>query len=82
MPKPRKPRAVPTIELKGPLPAEVPEDVRAELGRDELPPETPAPAVPLPEDVLAEMDAEARARQLSSADPDARPVFDDDDTER
>jgi hypothetical protein len=68
-------------------PAEVPEDVRAELDLQALqagakPPPAAQAAVPIPEDVLAERDAEARAAGEAPIDPDLRPVELDEDSER
>lgn len=63
------------------LPADIPEDVRAELDSQSLPASTAkptaAPAVPIPEDVLAEQDAAVRAAQAARIDSDLRPVDDD-----
>ncbi len=41
----------------------------------------PVAAEPIPEDVLAELDASARAAQQSAVDADLRPVGLDDDSE-
>jgi hypothetical protein len=67
-------------------PAEIPEDVRAELDLQALQAGAASPpagaAVPIPEDVLAERDAEARAASDAPIDPDLRPVELDEDSER
>lgn len=76
MPRPKKQPAPTPLQITGKLPEEVPEDVRAEAARTDVVADS---GIPLPEDVLAEIDAERRARQLSATDPDARPAFDDDE---
>jgi hypothetical protein len=69
-----------------PLKAEIPDDVRAELERDRLAPVAGAPPAlpvePIPDDVLAERDAEVRAAQQSAVDADLRPIALDEDSER
>ena len=76
MPRPKKQPAPTPLQNTGKLPEEVPEDVRAEAARPDVQADA---AIPLPDDVRAEIDAERRARELRSADPDARPAFDEDE---
>ena len=77
-----KPKAISPV-----APAEIPEDVRAELDLQALQagakaPSPPTTGVPIPEDVLAELDAETRAAAGAPVDPDLRPVELDQDSER
>jgi hypothetical protein len=83
MPRPHKQRK--PITPSPALPADIPEDVRAELELEspEAVTATPPapPAEPIPEDVLAERDAEVRAAREQAVDPDLRPVELDEDSE-
>ncbi len=65
------------------LSVEVPEDVRADLERHPLAASVPTkvPAEQIPDDVLAEQDAEIRAARETVVDADLRPVALDEDSE-
>jgi hypothetical protein len=67
-----------------PQPIEVPDDVKAELTQPEAAAKAqPAKsAVPIPEDVLAEADAEIRAATPVPGDDATIPVALDDESER
>jgi hypothetical protein len=82
----RQPEKQPKPTTPSPaLPAEIPEDVRAELELEspEAVTATPPapPAEPIPEDVLAERDAEVRAVREEAVNPELRPVELDEDSE-
>jgi hypothetical protein len=82
MPKPDSSETPAAVEGGRLVPEEIPDDVRAELDAEAKPAAPLVSAEPVPEDVLAELDADARAESIERADPDARPVALDEDSER